>query len=120
MDRLASPERVRIDQHRRVAAERLVLDQQHVLLLHAVVVRAEPVPPVVARQPAVRATDGEVEQRPDRGRIGQLVEVLTRHGCLGGQPVDDLGVVGVLEPAVTVRDGRAEVVVDNLDGSRGR
>ncbi|MNQ71423.1 hypothetical protein D3C85_860900 [compost metagenome] len=103
---------VGIEEHLRRLARQLA--PQHVLVLQAVVLEEVVVAPLAKRRPLLGVVPGGGQLLLDDGAIRDLCQVVLGHGVLGLDPGLGLGAAIILQPAIGVGHGLAEVVIHLL------
>ena len=92
----------------------LQLAPQHVLVLQAVVLEEVVVAPLAKRRPLLGVVPGGGQLLLDGGAIRDLRQVTLSHPVLGLDPGLRLGAAIILQPAIGVGHGLAEIVIHLL------
>ena len=92
----------------------LLLAPQHVLVLQAVVLEEVVVAPLAKRRPLLGVVPGGGQLLLDGGAIRDLRQVTLSHPVLGLDPGLRLGAAIILQPAIGVGHGLAEIVIHLL------
>ncbi|MNP41412.1 hypothetical protein D3C76_1351150 [compost metagenome] len=102
-------EGIGIEEHLRRLARQLA--PQHVLVLQAVVLEEVVVAPLAKRRPLLGVVPGRGQPLLDGGAIRDLRKVILSYPVLGPDPGLGLGAAVILQPAIGIGHGLAEIVI---------